>query len=113
MKDRKKGIELKKTARKIFVARSDSSELKEDQKRFCKILWEAMRLRWRKLNDYGFSYRNFGSFGVMIRISDKVARLERLTKGQKAKVTDESIRDVYLDIINYSAMAILLLDQGK
>jgi len=113
MSGKKGGIKVKKIAKKKPITKLDNSGLKEDQKRFCKILWEAMKLRWRKLNDYGTSYQKFGSLGVVIRLSDKISRLERLIKGQKAKVTDENMKDTCLDIINYATMAIMLLDQGE
>ena len=99
-----------KAARKRLVL-PGSDSLKEDQKRFCKVLWESMRLRWRKLNDYGASYRNFGPLGVVVRMSDKMSRLERLMKSGKAMVSDENMRDTALDLINYSGMLILLLDE--
>ena len=86
-------------------------DLKADHARFCRVVWEAMRLRWRKLNDYGASYRNFGLLGVVVRLSDKMARIERLMKGNPSMVQDEKMRDTLLDIINYSAMGIMLLDE--
>lgn len=102
-----------KAARKKLVLSAGGDNLKEDQKRFCKVLWEAMRLRWRKLNDYGASYRNFGPLGVVVRMSDKMSRMERLMKNGKAMVNDESMRDTAIDLINYSAMLVMLLDEKK
>ena len=87
-------------------------DLVEDQHLFCEILKEASKLRWKKLQDYGQSYRNFGILGVIIRLGDKMSRIERLFKDPKSqKIKNESIRDTLLDILNYSAMAIMLLDE--
>jgi len=87
-------------------------DLQVDQEAFEGILLEASKLRWRKLNDYGASYRSFGPLGVVVRLSDKIARMSRLIL-KKAHVADESIRDTAIDTLNYAAMLILLLDEQK
>ena len=49
--------------------------------------------------------------GVLIRISDKISRLQQLTR-KKPKVK-ESIEDNFLDIAVYSLLAIILYEQRK
>lgn len=85
--------------------------LKKDHQQFCKILIEAQKLRWRKLCDYNATYRKFGILGIIIRMSDKMARMEHLLDNKTIRVSNESMRDTAIDLINYSAMLILLLDE--
>jgi len=61
----------------------------------------------RKQRDYGHeNIRRFGRQGLCIRVHDKVARLENLTK-TGAEPNNESIEDTLLDIIGYSAIGIM------
>jgi len=87
-----------------------SAEIKADHARFCRVMWEATKLRWRKVQDYGRSYRNFGALGVAVRMSDKMARITNLLKNKQAP-NNESLRDSAIDLINYSAMLVMLLDE--
>jgi len=59
--------------------------------------------------DYGLSYQTHGSFGIVVRMTDKMQRLCRLTSpsASTGKVNDESVEDTLLDIMNYAAMAIM------
>jgi hypothetical protein len=85
-------------------------DLAVDHMRFKAVLKEAEELRWRKLNDYGASYRNFGSLGVAVRLGDKMARLTRLIQNPKSsRVKDESLVDTALDLVNYAGMLVMLL----
>ncbi len=86
--------------------------LTADQRRFRDVMKEAAVLRWRKLNDYGASYRNFGSFGVAVRMGDKMRRIERMMqKGHVQTVQAESVRDTGMDMVNYATMLVMLLDE--
>jgi len=64
----------------------------------------------QKQHDYG--HRNisqFGLVGVAIRLADKLARIENLTKaGTTAK--NESLTDSYVDIIGYAMIAIMWVE---
>jgi hypothetical protein len=84
--------------------------LRHDHDQFKLVLEEAEKLRWRKLQDYGQSYKNFGSFGIVVRLGDKMARITNLIQKNK-KPNNESIRDNLLDILNYAAMGIMELDR--
>jgi len=44
-------------------------------------------------------------------MGDKINRLSSVTKNQVSLVQNESIRDTLIDLHNYSAMAIMLLDE--
>jgi len=61
----------------------------------------------RKQTDYGpENIRRFGRQGLMVRMHDKIARLENLL-GSGRNPKNESIADTYLDIAGYSAIGIM------
>jgi hypothetical protein len=74
---------------------------------------EALELFTKKNIDYGDAFAKFGIIGVLMRIEDKIQRSLSITKNGAHLVNDEGIRDTLLDLHNYSAMAIMLLDEKK
>ena len=46
-------------------------------------------------------------------MGDKIARLQSITTKSVTLINTESLRDTLIDLHNYSAMAIMLLDQDK
>ena len=75
------------------------------------IQTEALDLFSRKNMDYGDAFAKFGVIGVLTRIEDKIQRSLSITKSGITLVNDEGIRDTLLDLHNYSAMALMLLDE--
>lgn len=74
---------------------------------------EALQLFERKNTDYGDAYKNYGPIGVIVRIGDKIQRLMSISKTGITLVNNESLRDTLIDLHNYSAMAIMLIDEKK
>jgi hypothetical protein len=61
----------------------------------------------RKQRDYGpENIRRFGRHGLMVRMHDKIARLENLTQ-TRSSPNNESIADTFIDIVGYSAIGIM------
>ena len=73
----------------------------------------ALDLFAKKNTDYGDAFAEFGTIGVLMRIEDKIKRSLSITKNGIHLVNDESIRDTMLDLHNYAAMAIMLLDEKE
>ena len=48
-----------------------------------------------------------------MRIEDKLQRFMSITKNGVNLINDEGIRDTLIDLHNYSAMAIMLLDEDE
>lgn len=71
----------------------------------------ALELFTRKNADYGDAFAKYGVIGVLMRIEDKIQRCLSITKSGVQLVNDESIRDTLLDLHNYAAMAMMLLDE--
>jgi len=75
-----------------------------------KIQSNALELFTKKNIDYGDAFAKYGVIGVM-RIEDKIQRAMSITKNGVNLVNDEGIRDTLLDLHNYAAMALMLLDE--
>jgi hypothetical protein len=72
---------------------------------------EALELFKKKNADYGDSFATYGPIGVIVRMQDKINRLVSVSKKNVSFVKDESLRDTLIDLHNYSAMAIMLMDE--
>jgi len=72
---------------------------------------EALALFTRKNEDYGDAFAEYGVIGVLMRIEDKLKRSMSITKNGVNLVRDEGIRDTLIDLHNYAAMAIMLIDE--
>ena len=68
-----------------------------------KIQGETLDLFTKKNNDYGDAFVKYGPIGVLMRIEEKVHRYR--------SITNKGIRDTLIDLHNYSAMALMLLDE--
>jgi len=67
----------------------------------------------RKQKDYGHhNIAMFGITGLVIRIHDKIARAENIISKQNMEnaVAGESLYDTFLDIVGYSIIALMWLD---
>jgi len=70
----------------------------------------------RKNRDYGDSFaKQFAKYGVLsglIRMDDKMRRLENLVGGAEQNV-DESIEDTLLDLAGYAILTVVELSKEK
>jgi hypothetical protein len=74
---------------------------------------EGLALFERKNKDYGDAFATYGPIGVIVRMGDKIQRLLSLTNSGIQMINNESLRDTLIDLHNYAAMAVLLLDENK
>jgi hypothetical protein len=74
---------------------------------------EGLALFTRKNADYGDAFAKYGIIGVLMRIEDKIQRSMSITKNGVNLVNDEGIRDTLIDLHNYAAMALMLLDEKE
>ena len=72
---------------------------------------EARQLFEKKNKDYGDAFATYGPVGVLVRIGDKIQRLQSIHKRGITLVEDEKMRDTLIDLHNYAAMAIMLIDE--
>lgn len=68
---------------------------------------ECVRVLIKKQKDYGpENIRRFGRPGLLVRLHDKIARLENLDSKNR-EPENESVYDTFLDIVNYTAIGIM------
>ena len=73
---------------------------------FCNKTFKA------KNNDYGNSFIDFSTIGIIVRINDKLNRILTLQMNAKnsGMVSNESIIDNFLDLLNYCIIGLICLD---
>lgn len=76
-----------------------------------KVQKEGFELFKKKNQDYGDAFAKYGVIGVLMRIEDKIQRSMSITKNGVNLIEDEKIRDTLIDLHNYAAMAIMLMDE--
>lgn len=81
------------------------------KEQFQAVQQEGMELFLRKNEDYGDAFADYGVVGVLVRIGDKIRRLQSITRSGVTLVDDESLRDTLVDLHNYAAMGVLLMDE--
>lgn len=80
-------------------------------KQYTAVQKEALELFEKKNTDYGDAFATYGTVGVLVRMGDKISRLSSITKNGIQLVDNESLRDTLIDLHNYSAMAVMLIDE--
>jgi cellulose synthase/poly-beta-1,6-N-acetylglucosamine synthase-like glycosyltransferase len=83
------------------------------EEQMIKVHEEAFSLFQKKNKDYGDAFAKYGPVGVIMRMGDKISRLQSVSKSGIVLVNDEKIRDTLIDLHNYAAMGVMLLDEGK
>ena len=77
-----------------------------------KIQKSCLELFKKKNKDYGDAFAKFGVIGVLTRIEDKILRSMNITNNGVNFVDNESLRDTLMDLHNYAAMAVMLMDEN-
>lgn len=88
-------------------------EMNNREKQMRVVQDEAFELFKRKNRDYGDAFADFGPVGVLVRMGDKIRRMTSISKSGVTLVDDEGLRDTLIDLHNYSAMAVMLMDEEK
>ena len=92
---------------------SDKSSTPDRPAQLRAVQNEAYELFKKKNADYGDAFSTYGPIGVVVRMGDKINRLVSIDKTKVSFVNDESLRDTLIDLHNYSAMCVMLLDEKK
>lgn len=86
---------------------------KDRVQQLTKIQYEALELFRAKNADYGDAFARYGPIGVLVRLGDKISRLQSITSSGINLIESETIRDTLIDLHNYAAMAIMLIDEKE
>lgn len=71
----------------------------------------ALELFTKKNVDYGDAFAKYGTVGVLMRIEDKIQRALSISKNGVNLINDEGLKDTLIDLHNYAAMALMLLEE--
>ena len=103
-----------KTAEQGLASLGSRPALEENVQRFMDITTNMAKTYAAKNHDYGNSFEQscnkFGIIAAIVRMGDKMNRLESLAV-KKAEVKDKSIKDTLLDLATYSIMTLMWLNQ--
>jgi deoxyadenosine/deoxycytidine kinase len=84
---------------------------------FNDILEDMKAVHEKKNADYGNNfhkrYKRWGFLTALLRLSDKMERLENIYEKGEIQVKDESVEDTLLDLANYAVMTIVELKNDK
>ena len=107
---KKNRIDIKSMYIKIIIKMDKVSQI-DRVTQMKEIQSKALELFTRKNADYGDAFAKYGVIGVLMRIEDKIQRSLSITKNGVNLVSDEGIKDTLLDLHNYAAMALMLLEE--
>ena len=93
--------------------KTETLEIVDRVKQMKTIQEEGLALFAKKNQDYGDAFANYGTIGVLVRMGDKIARLQSISSKNITLINSESLRDTLIDLHNYAAMAIMLLDENN
>lgn len=80
------------------------------------LSYESRKLMYSKNSDYNANDDPLGNLracecigvpgerGILIRMLDKIKRLDTIASGKELKVGDEKLKDTIIDIINYGVL---------
>ena len=85
----------------------------ETVKNFKAIQNEGFELFKQKNEDYGNAFEDCGTIGILVRMNDKIRRMQNISKTSITIINSESLRDTLIDLQNYATLAILELDRNK
>jgi len=64
-------------------------------------------------NSFGETYEKYGDISALVRISDKMNRIDQLVQTGEQKVKDEALEDSILDMANYLIMWAMELEEEE
>lgn len=74
---------------------------------------EAYELFCEKNKNYSDAFADYGIVGVLVRLGDKLRRAQSISNNSVVVAQSESFRDTLIDIHNYAAMGVMLLDSAR
>lgn len=108
------GLSLLKGVKEGIRMLGSRPKLAESVEKFTEITSNMAKTYAAKNHDYGNSFEQsldkFGLVASVVRLGDKMNRIESLTK-KEAQVKDESIKDTLLDMANYAIMTVMWMDK--
>jgi hypothetical protein len=80
---------------------------------FSKVHDEALEILKKKIIGYEDAFADYGTAGVIVRIGDKIQRMVSVSNRGINLVNTKILREILIDLHNYAAMAIILIDKNN
>ena len=96
---------------KIYINNNKIVKKMNYTENFRKVQDEGFELFKKKNTDYGNAFEEHGTIGILVRMNDKIKRAMNITEKNITLIDSESLRDTLIDLHNYSALAITLIDK--
>jgi len=74
---------------------------------------QVIALVMQKNADYGDAWQQQCVHGVLVRLADKLYRIDNLADGREALVPGEALQDTLIDAIGYAMLGLLYLKETK
>jgi soluble cytochrome b562 len=78
-----------------------------------KALMEKKNKDYAKESDPLRNFRRHGLKGFVVRMDDKMARLDNFVENGTLAVSDESVEDSLIDLLNYSVLMLAMLQEQR
>jgi len=76
------------------------------------VAYSVVNLVMKKNKDYGDAWQRQGLNGALVRLADKLYRVENLADGRERLVQDENVLETLIDAVGYSLLGILYLQEN-
>lgn len=91
---------------------ADRVHVEVERSRLESIAYRVINLVMRKNADYGDAWQRQGINGAMVRLADKLYRIDNLSDGREVLVQEERLLDTLVDAIGYAMLGILYLQDA-
>lgn len=101
---------------KQFPAVTNQQTLLEFHEKFAaaaKKLMKSKNCDYADDTDPFANFRRHGRFGILVRLDDKLLRLGNMLKKKKFEVSDESLHDTLIDVVNYAILFAAYSDKSE
>jgi hypothetical protein len=78
----------------------------------CRMIMAAKNEDYGAKDDPFRNFRSFGTFGILVRLSDKLARMQTFEERGSLKVKEENIEETAKDAINYLILWLTMREFG-
>lgn len=77
------------------------------------IARQVIALVMQKNADYGDAWQRQGINGCLVRLADKLYRIDNLVGGHEALIQGEALQDTLVDAIGYAMLGLLYLKEHE
>lgn len=94
------------------MTRDDLLQMHDQVGKLAREVMTAKNHDYAHDNDVFRNFRRYGTLGVLVRLSDKLARLDSFEENKEFKVANEKLEDTIVDIINYAVIYLAMKQES-